>query len=307
MKQQTKELIWFNGKIVSLEEATINIMTTTAQYGVNVFEGTRCYYDEITEKLYAFRLKDHIERLFISAKLLKFELESHIDIEYITNAVKNVIKANDYHEDIYVKIGFYLDGIGSWSNKGPVGLFVAAFPKGREFSDKMGITCSVSSWQRISDSLMPPRVKAGANYLNSRYGVIEASMNGYDSTIFLNHKGTIAEGPGACIFIVREGKLITPPLTASILDSITRRSIIDFAKNDLKIEVEIREIDRTELYISDEVFFAGTSVEILPILSVDNFVVGNEEGEITKELKKLYFNIVRGKKKKYFSWLDEIY
>lgn len=308
MDAKAKRLIWFKGEVVPSEEAKINIMTTTAQYGINVFEGIRCYYNEELKNLYCFRLDEHLERLFNSSKLLRFELNSNITKKYIINNTKEIIKANNYLEDIYVKIGLFLDGEGSWSALAPISLFILPFPKGRVYSDKPGINCCVASWERISESVIPPRIKAGANYINSRFALLEATMNGYDSAIFLNRNGTIAEGPGACIFIVRKGKLITPPVTASILESITRQSIIQIAKSKLNMDVDEREIGRTELYIADEIFLVGTAVEILPILSVDNFIINNNKvGEITNNLKKIYFKIVRGKNKSYYNWLTEIY
>ena len=307
MDNKLKRLIWFKGEIVPLDEAKINIMTTTAQYGINVFEGIRCYFNEEQSKLYSFRLNDHIERLFQSVKLIKFILDDDITREYVSNNFKNIIKANNYKEDLYVKINIFLDDEGSWSALSPIGLVIYAYPKGRVYSDKPGITCCVSSWERISECVIPPRIKAGANYINSRYALLEATMNGYDSAIILNRNGKVAEGPGACLFIVRGGKLVTPPITASILESITRNSILKIAKSELCLEVEERDIDRTELYISDEIFFVGTSVEILPILSVDKYEINRGEvGSITKELRKLYFQIVRGGKNRYNNWLSEI-
>jgi len=307
MDNKSKRLIWFKGEIVPLDEAKINIMATTAQYGINVFEGIRCYFNEEQNKLYSFRLNDHIERLFQSAKLIKFILDDGITTEYVSNNLKNVIKANNDKEDLYVKINMFLDGEGSWSSLSPVGLVIYSYPKGRVYSDKTGITCCVSSWERISDFVIPPRIKAGANYINSRYALLEATMNGYDSAIILNRNGKVAEGPGACLFMVRDGILVTPPITASILESITRQSILKIAKSELCLEVEERDIDRTELYISDEIFFVGTSVEVLPVLSVDKYEInGGEVGSVTKELRELYFQIVRGKQNQYSNWLSEI-
>ena len=307
MDNKSKRLIWFKGEIVPLDEAKINIMNTSAQYGINVFEGIRCYNNEEENSLYAFRLSDHINRLFQSSKLIKFQIDNKISKEYIIYNLRNVIKANKYNEDLYVKICMFLDEEGSWSSLSPIGIVIYPYPKGRVYSDKTGINCCISSWERISEFDIPPRIKAGANYINSRFALLEATMNGYDSSIFLNRDGKVAEGPGACLFCLRNHKLITPPIIASILESITRDTIIKIAKYELDIEVEEREIDRTELYIADEIFFVGTSVEILPILSVDQYLVNNGEvGSITKALKELYFEIVRGIKPKYNDWLIKI-
>lgn len=307
MDNLEKQLIWLNEKIIPLEEANINLMTTTAQYGINVFEGVRCYYNREQKQLYAFRLAEHLERLFNSAKILRFELNESFTSNYAEDSMKDVIKANDYKEDIYVKIGLYLSGKGSWSSSSPIGFFIYPFPKGRVYSDKIGLESCIVSWERIGESNIPPRMKAGANYLNSRLGQLEANRNGYDSAIFLNRNGHIAEGSGACLFMVRKGKLITPSVTGSILESITRQTIIDIAISEMNMSVDEREVDRTELYIADEIFFVGTSVEIIPIISVDKILINHGNvGHITNRLKELYFKIAKGTENKFKKWLTEI-
>ena len=300
------DFIWFKGTIMPYGEAQINIMNTSAQYGINVFEGIRCYYDEKNQQLFAFKPYEHLERLLSSAKLLRLELKPHITIDYLIKGIQDVINANNLREDLYVKIGVFIDDEGSWSAFGPTGIYILAFPKGRVFPDKKGLNCCISSWQRISDSAVSPRIKSGANYINSRYGYLEAQMNGYDSTIFLNNNGKVSEGPGACIFMVRKGKLITPSITSSILESITRKSIIEIAQNELNIQVEERDVDRTELYIADELFFVGTSIEIVPILSVDQHVIDDNIGRLTSQLRGLFYNIVMNKKEKYNNWLTKL-
>lgn len=309
MKQFSKRpMIYFKGKIVPIENALVNIMTVTAQYGINVFEGVRCYYNSEKDQLFAFRLLEHIERLFNSANLIRFDLSPEVTPSSILDIFKKVIKENNYKEDIYVKLGFFLDGEGSWNGTGPINMFIMPTPKGRIFTDKIGADCCIASWNRLSDSVIPPRVKSGANYLNSRFAHLEAIRNNYDLSIFLNQTGKVSEGTGACIFLVRNGKLITPPITASILESITRKTIIDIANQELNIEVVEREVDRTELYLADEVFFAGTSVEILPIISVDRFIINdNILGTMTRDLKEKYFNAATGKYERYAEWRTPIY
>ena len=308
ISEEKKRNVFFRGEIIPIEMAKINIMTTTAQYGINVFEGVRCYYNEKDKNLFAFHLKEHIIRLFNSAKLIRFNLPKEINPEYIINNFIDVIRINKYKEDVYVKISLFLDDESGWSSLGPVSIFIDSFTKGRVFADKAGIECCVSSWERISDLNIPPRIKTGANYLNSRFALLEAKSSGYDYPIFLNRNGKVSEGPGACIFIVKNDKLITPPVTASILESITRQSILDFAESEINIKTEEREIERTELYLADEIFFVGTSMEIVPVLSVDKIPINNNtEREITKSLTKTYFDIARGNLKKYGKWLTAIY
>lgn len=307
MNTTSNKLICFKRDIIPIDDAKINIMTTTAQYGINVFEGVRCYYDEQEAKFFAFRLNEHIERLFNSAKLMRFDLPSYLTREYLVDKTKRIIIANNYNEDLYVKIGLFLDGVGSWSGAGPISEFIISSPKGRVFTDKVGVNCCVVSWGRISELDVPPRIKAGANYINSRFAHLEAVRNNYDLAILMGQNGKIAEGTGACIFIVKNGNVITPPVTNSILESITRDTIISFLKDDLHIKVCEREVDRTELYLSEEMFFAGTSVEILPIVSVDKIAINNYlVGPITKVIMEKYFEIARGNNKKFNDWLTAI-
>jgi branched-chain amino acid aminotransferase len=166
----------------------------------------------------------------------------------------------------------------------------------------------VASWRRISDDTVPPRLKAGANYQNSRLAQTEAKVNGYDTAIILNHRGTVAEGPGACLMMVRNGKLITPPVTAGILESITRATLMELAGRDLAVEVMEREVDRTELYVADEVFMCGSGLEVLPITSVDRIAIGDgTRGPLTKRIQDVYFAAARGELPAYRHWLTPVY
>lgn len=300
--------IWLNGEIVNVENAKINVLSPTSQFGVNVFEGIRCYWNKDENQLYAFRLQEHFDRLKSSQKLLY--MEDTFTIGELKKAFINVIKANEYKEDIAVRQTLFIDGFGSWSSRGPVNMFVAPIPKAKTNPEynKRGLHCCVSSWQRINDNSISPRIKCGANYINSRMAQLEALKNGYDTTIFLNNHGTVSEGPGSCLFIVRDGKLITPLITDSVLESITRDTIIKIAKEVLKIEVIERAVDRTELYMCDEAFLCGSAMEITPIFSVDRYDIGNgKQGEVTAKIHQLYLDIVLGKVEEYKKWLTPIY
>lgn len=307
MSDKNERLMWFKGDIVPISQATINVLSPTSQFGANVFEGLRAYWNDEDNQLYVFKLKEHTQRLQQSIKMMRFN--SDYSNEFINTSVIAVIKANNFKEDIVCRQTIFLDGFGSWASVDKVEMFIAPMAKGRAYPpSKIGIDVCISSWARISDKSMSPKIKMGANYMNSRAGQMEAVRNGYDSTIFLNESGKVSEGPGSCLFIVRDGKLITPPLTASILESITRDTIINIARDELKLEVIERDIDRTELYIADEVFMCGTAVEIVPVLSVDKLDVGNAlKGEITLKVEKLYFDIVRGLVSKYKSFLTKVY
>jgi branched-chain amino acid aminotransferase len=298
--------VWFKGAIVPLSQATINILSPTNQFGANVFEGLRGYWNKQLEQMFMFRLDDHTKRLMNSVKMMRFE--NRFSERDLRESLLATVKANSFKEDIVCRQTIFLDGFGSWSSTGPVDMFVAPIEKGRQYpSSKMGINACISSWERIGENALSPKIKMGANYMNSRAGQLEAQRNGYDLAIFLNNKGTVAEGPGSCLFMVRDQKLITPPITASILESITRQTIIELAINDLNLVVEERDIDRTELYIADEVFMCGTAMEIVSVLNVDQLTVGaGQTGGITNSLKELYFKVVRGNMQKYEHWLTPI-
>ena len=300
-------LIWLNGEIMHVNDAKINVLSPTSQFGLNVFEGIRCYWNEGKKELYAFRLDAHYKRLLRSARLL--QLDCPYTAEQMKAALVATVKANDYREDISVRQTLIVGGFGSWSSKTPVGMFVAPIPKGKTSAEynKKGLSCSISSWQRINDNSLSPRIKCGANYINSRMAQLEALRNGYDTTIFLNDAGKVAEGPGSCLFLVREGKLITPMITDSVLESITRDTVIMLAR-EVGIEIEERTVDRTELYICDEAFLCGSSMEITPIMSVDKFVIGSgEDGQLTKKLHREYLKIARGQSDKHSGWLSNVY
>ena len=298
----TEKVLWLAGRLVPDKDAKLHVLSPTCQYGINVFEGVRCYLNENSNQLLSFRFKDHLDRLFQSAKIMR--LSPKYTASEIQSAFVDAIIANGYMEDISVRIVFFVNEPGNWAYKGDCEMMIAPIPMGRAYDSKMGITTCVSSWERINDRSVSPRIKAGANYINSRMAQLEALDNGFDSALFLNREGKISEAPGSCIFIVRRGVLITPPITASILESITRDTIINIAKNDFGLTVVERDIDRTELYICDEIFLCGTAVEIVPVVSVDKIIVGDAEaGPLTKSIKQRYFDIVRGKVNVYKEWI----
>lgn len=299
--------IWFKGEILDVNDAKINILAPTSQFGLNVFEGIPCYWNDEEKQLYAFRLDDHYDRLLRSVKLIQ------LDCKYTKNdmlkAFTDVIKANKYDENLSVRQTLFVDGFGSWGSDGPVDMFVAPIPRGRTSAEynKKGLNVCVTSWRRISDENLSPRIKCGANYINSRVGQREALRNGYDTCIFLNEFGKVAEGPGSCFFIVKKGTVITPQLTDSVLESITRDTIIKIAK-DKGYPVIERTIDRTELYTCEEAFLCGSAMEITPVLSIDKYIIGDgSTGKITKELHLTYLDIARGKLEQYKNWVTPIY
>ena len=299
--------IWFKGEILNVNDAKINILAPTSQFGLNVFEGIPCYWNDEEKQLYAFRLDEHYDRLIRSAKLI--QIDNPYSKEELKQALVDVVKANEYDENLSVRQTLFVDGFGSWGSADPVDMFVAPIPRGRTSAEynKKGLNVCVTSWRRISDETLSPRIKCGANYINSRVGQREALRNGYDTCLFLNEAGKVSEGPGSCFFMVRNGELITPQLTDSVLESITRDTVIKIAESKGYKVVE-RTIDRTELYTCDEAFLCGSAMEMTPVLTVDKYTIGNgETGKITKELHMAYLDVVRGKVDEFKDWVTPIY
>ena len=299
--------IWYKGEVMNVNDAKINILAPTAQFGLNVFEGIPCYWNEEQKQLFAFRLDDHYDRLLRSARLIQINCPySKAELE---KALKDAVKANEYDENLSVRQTLFVDGFGSWGSEEPVDMFVAPIPRGRTSAEynKKGLHTCVTSWRRISDTTLSPRIKCGANYINSRVGQREALRNGYDTCLFLNDAGKVSEGPGSCFFMVVKGTLVTPLLTDSVLESITRDTVIQLARAN-GIPVVERTVDRTELYTCEEAFLCGSAMEITPVLSVDRYTVGNgETGEITRKLHKAYLDAATGKDETFAHWLTPIY
>ena len=297
-------LIWYKGQILNVNDAKINILAPTSQFGLNVFEGIPCYWNDEQKQLYAFRLDDHYDRLLRSAKLL--EINCPYTKDDMKQALIDVVKANEYDENLSVRQTLFVDGFGSWGSSEPVDMFVAPIPKGRMSKEynKKGLNACITSWRRITDNTLSPRIKCGANYINSRVGQREALRNGYDTCIFLNEFGKVSEGPGSCFFMVKNNTLITPQLTDAVLESITRDTIIKLVK-EMGIEVMERTIDRTELYTCDEAFLCGSAMEVTPILSVDRYVLG--EPLLTNKLHEAYLEVAMGNSKKHKEWIYAIY
>ena len=285
-------------------EAKIPLLTHALHYGTGVFEGVRAYPSD--NNLYLFRIKEHLERLFRSAKL--YYLESKHDLADLSNAIVDLLRANKMKGKTYIRPLIYVGygGIGLNFTGFPIHAAICAVNFDHYF-DKSSVKICTSSWRRISEQSTPPLSKACGNYLNSVLGKIDALKNGYDDAILLDHEGLVSEGTGENIFIVQEGKLHTPTISSSILNGITRDSVITLA-NDLGIEVIERNIARTELYTCEEAFFTGTAAEVTSIYEVDRRVVGSGKmGKITKVIRDLYLDSVHGRTNTHFDWLTSVY
>ena len=306
VKNNQPEFVFFDGEIIPYKDANIHIMTPCVRYGTMVFEGIRGYWNDGDDEMYLFRLSDHSRRLMQSAKMLRMDYQ--LSEAYISEANIKLLKVLNYKEDLHIRQMVFLDGDGPLHAKGPVKMASVALPRGRKEGFDKGLHVSISSWTRISDAMMPPRIKAAANYQNGRLGAMQAKLDGYDTTIFLDGQGKVTEGPGACVFVVRGSKVVTPAVTNSILESITRDTLMQISAEQIGVEVIERDIDRTELYLADEIFFCGSGAEITPIVKVDHHLIGNGRiGDYTHSLRDHYLNITRGINKAYTHWRTPLY
>ena len=305
MKSFVPKFVWFDGKLVRDEDAKVPVMTHAIHYGTSVFEGIRGYWN--SKNLHIFRLQDHIKRFRNSGKVYSISLR-FTDKE-IANAIIQICKKNNVKESCYIRPFYFVGKHGinlHVTEDTPTHAAIVMFPFGELFN-KNGIKVGISSWRRIHDISTPPLAKMGGNYLNSILATQESKRNGYDEAILLDHLGNISEAPGENIFIIRDGKLLTPPPSSSALEGITKDSVIRIAK-DLGYQTIEREIPRTEIYFADEVFLTGTAAEITPVISVDGKRVGDERvGKITRDIRKIYSDITMGKNKKYSNWITPVY
>jgi branched-chain amino acid aminotransferase len=305
MSLPLSKYVWFDGKFVTIDKAKVPITTHAIHYGTSIFEGIRAYWNK--KNLFVFRLDEHVKRFRRSGQFYNISL-NFTDKE-ISNAIIDICKKNKIKKSCYIRPFYFVGDYGinlHVTEKAPTNVAIFSFPFGDLFN-KNGITAGVSSWRKFSDMSTPPQAKMGGNYLNSIIATQEAKRNGYDEAILLDHEGNVSEAPGENIFIVREGQLITPPLSASALEGITRDAIIKIGK-DLDMEVFEKEVTRSELMISDEIFLTGTAAEITPIISMDGKKIGNgKPGDITKKMMDEYSDIVMNKNDDYSHWLTPVY
>lgn len=299
--------VFFEGKYIPAEEAKISVATHAFLYGTSVFEGIRAYWNNQTKKVYIFRPLEHFQRLHNSAKILRMELK--YSPEEMVNITRELLKKSNPSEDVYIRPIAYKAGlrIGPSLLHNPTEFCVFCVPMGDYIDTTKGISVSVSNWRRVDDNAMPARAKIAGSYVNTALAKTDALLSNFADTIVLADNGHVSEGSAMNLFIVRNGKLITSCITDNILEGITRDTITQLAVEELGLEVEQRQIDRTELYISDEMFFCGTGAQVSPITSVDHYSIGNGQiGPITNKLKDLYFKVVRSEEEKYSKWCVEV-
>jgi branched-chain amino acid aminotransferase len=287
--------IWFNGEVVPWEQATVHVWTDVAQSGLSVFEGMRAYWHPRSGRHMLLHFDRHLDRLHQSARLALITVQYHRGelLSYVDQLLHHLV----YSSHMFVRPTVYMEK-GRYSRDASMarcGAYVAAFPVERDPGIERGVRCMVSSWRRTSDLSGPPRIKAGANYYNIRLARIEADTYGFDEPILLNDAGTVAETGGAAVFVVRGGELATPRVTDAILESLTRASVMELARQVPGVVVHEREVQRTELYAADEVFLAGTLAEVTPVIEIDGLPVGEgKPGPLTRRLQERYGDVCTG-------------
>ena len=305
MKLPLSKYVWFDGKYILTEKAMIPITTHAVHYGTSVFEGIRAYWNG--KNLNIFRLNEHIKRFRRSGQF--YDISLNFSDQEISDAVIGICKKNKMKESCYIRPFYFVGdhGISLHITKDALtNVAIFTFPFGDLF-DKKGITAGVVSWRKFSDTSTPPQAKMGGNYLNSIIATQEAKRNGMDEAILLDQNGNVSEAPGENIFIVRNNQLVTPSLASSALEGITRDAVLGIGK-DLDMDVVERDITRSELIISDEVFLTGTAAEITPVVSMDSVKINKgKPGEITKKMMQEYTDIVMNRNKDYSHWLTEAY
>jgi len=304
MPIQATDKIWMDGELVPWDEARVHVLTHTLHYGSGVFEGIRAYPTKNGPAV--FRLTDHIKRLHDSAEL--FLMEMPYSVDELVEATRETVRVNDV-ESCYIRPIAYL-GYGEMGlNPLPceVKVSIAVWPWGSYLGDegvRNGVRMKVSSWRRIDPNVNPVAAKGTGIYVNSQLAKVEALKAGYDEAILLNTQGFVSECTGENLFVVKNGVLVTPPLSSGALEGVTRASVITIAR-DLGVDVREDNLLRSDLYLADEAFLTGTAAEIVPMRSVDDRVIG-DPGEITRKIQETYFAVVHGEEDRYKDWLDHV-
>jgi branched-chain amino acid aminotransferase len=300
-------IVYFDNQYVPLRDARVSVLTHALHYGTGVFDGIRGYWDEHQEQLFLVRPMEHFRRWKANSGILRIGIAP--DASELCGIAVDLIRRNRFRSHVYVRPLAYksAERVGvNPDNRDSFSLIVVPF--GDYLDSRKGLHAGVSSWRRIEDNAIPGRAKICGSYVNSALAGDEARRNGFDEAIFLTEAGHVAEGATCNIFIVRGGKLITPPGTENILEGITRDCILELARNQLHLEVIERPVDRSELYLADEAFFTGTAVEVAPITRVDHRPVGSGAiGPVAAELRFLYLEATRGRMEAYRHWLLPAY
>mgnify|MGYP001405102041 FL=1 len=305
MKFPLSKYIWFDGKLIPLDKAKIPVTTHAIHYGTSIFEGIRAYWN--SKNLYVFRLNEHVKRFRNSGKFYNITL--NFSDKQIQNAVIDLCKKNKIKKSCYIRPFYFVGQYGinlHVTKNAPTHVAIFTFPFGDLFN-KNGIECMISKWRKFNNLSTPVQAKMGGNYLNSILATQDAKQRGFEEAILLDQSGNVSEAPGENIFLVKNNRLVTPSLSSSALDGITRKSIITLAK-DMKLKVNIRKVSKKELKTADEIFLSGTAAEITPIIKIDKKKIGSGKvGDITKLFMDTYSDIVMNKNENYSNWLTAVY
>jgi len=300
--------VFYRGRVVPYSDVKFGVLTHAMNYGTAVFGGLRAYWNDDEKQLFVFRPRDHFRRFLQSAKLLCMDL--HTTGDDLVNGLVELIRTEGHEEDLYIRpLAFYSDeiiGVRVHDLNAEASIVVIPFGAYNKNEDNMHVT--VSSWRRIDDNSIPARGKIAGAYVNSAFIKTDAVRAGFDEAIVLNADGHVSEGSSANLYMLRNGVFATPPITDNVLEGITRRTVMQLIRDELGMEVQERQIDRTELYLADEMFFCGTGAQISAITRVDHRPVGSGKiGDITSHLRQMYFDVVRGRVPKYRDWCYPVY
>ena len=299
---------FFNGQFIRFEEAKVSVMTHAFNYGTGCFEGIRAYWNQGDEQLYVLRLKEHFERLQRSCSILRIHLPH--DVDELGEMTLELLRKEGYRQDAYIRpLAYKADEIiGVRLHDLVDGFTMFAVPFGRYIEQEEGAHVCISSWRRLDDNAAPARAKITGTYINSAFVRTDAALGGYDEALVLTQSGHISEGSAENFFMLRDGCLVTPPVTSNILEGITRDAVIELAREELGLRTVERRIDRSEVYICDEAFFVGTGVQVAAITQVEHRPVGTGQlGPLVSRLRELYFDVVRGNVPKYRHWCTPVY
>ncbi len=307
-KTMNAKVLFMNGEFLPAEQGVVSVRTHCFAYGTGCFEGIRGYWNEQDQQIYLFRLREHYERLHSSCKILQTSLPYTVD--ELIEITRELVRRNGQRQDVYVRPVVYKSDITLGVRLHDIndGFLITSEPTGN-YVDTSGLHCGLSSWRRIDDNAIPARAKICGAYVNSAFAKSEALQNGFDEAIMLTSEGKVSEGSAANIFLVTNGEFVTPAPTENILIGITRDTIIQLARREFNRITRERKVDRTELYVADEILLCGTGVQIAPVVSVDHRPIGTGQvGPIAKQLQDLYFDIVRGKRPEYREeWCTPVY
>ena len=307
-KEQAQYWVYLDGEVKRYGDARLGLMTHALHYGTGVFEGIRGYWSAEHEQLFILKLREHYARMQRSVKVLKLKIP--ISLDELTRISVELVRKNNFRQDIYIRpLAFKSSeeiGVRLHNLSDSFAIYVTPF--GNYVDIERGISCMVSSWRRVDDNAAPARAKITGIYVNSALAKTEAMENGFDEAIMLTQEGHVCEGSAENIFIIRDGKVYTPPTFDNILEGLTRVAMMELLRNEFEMDVIERSIDRSELYVADEIFLCGTGAQISPVVDIDHRSIGDGQvGPVVSRLQLLYFDIVRGRNSKYRHWLTPVY